>query len=278
MVNLLLAILSSALIAIIMRASSGRVKGDLSMLAVNYAICLALAGIYSGAGIVPEGGSGLAAAAGMGAVNGAFYLASFMMMQTSTRKNGIVLTSLFMKLGLLVPMAVSVVGFGELPTPAQGAGFVIAVGAIVLINFEKGALTAGSKTGLMLLLLLGGGGDAMAKIFETAGPAELDDQFLLFTFAVALLLCAGCVIWKKERPGRRELAYGALIGIPNFFSAKFLLKSLESLEAVIVYPAYSVATILVVTLTGVAVFGERLGKRQWIALAAILAALVLLNI
>lgn len=150
MVNLLLAILGSAMIAVIMRVSTGRVRGNLSMLAVNYVICLVLAGAYSGFGIAAPGTAGLPAAAGLGAVNGFLYLMSFMMMQASTRKNGIVLTSIFMKLGLLVPMAVSVLAFGELPTPAQGVGFIIAVGAIVLINFERGALSAGSRTGLLL--------------------------------------------------------------------------------------------------------------------------------
>ena len=75
-----------------------------------------------------------------------------------------------------------------------------------------------------------------------------------------------------------DMLFGVLIGIPNFFSAKFLLRSLEELPAVIVYPTYSVATILLVTLAGVLVFRERLGKQQWIGLLAIMAALAMLNI
>jgi len=86
------------------------------------------------------------------------------------------------------------------------------------------------------------------------------------------------VIRKKERPGGKELLYGALVGIPNFFSAKFLLGALEALPAVIVYPTYSVATILAVTLAGVFFFRERLTVRRWIAMGGILAALVMLNI
>jgi multidrug transporter EmrE-like cation transporter len=50
------------------------------------------------------------------------------------------------------------------------------------------------------------------------------------------------------------------------------------LPAVIVYPTFSVATILVVTLAGVGLFRERLRKLQWVALAVILAALILLNL
>jgi hypothetical protein len=34
------------------------------------------------------------------------------------------------------------------------------------------------------------------------------------------------MIFKKEKLGKNELIYGILIGVPNFFSAKFLLMAL----------------------------------------------------
>ena len=55
----------------------------------------------------------------------------------STGRNGIVLSSVFMKLGLLVPMTLSVLVFHELPTWTQITGFCIALIAIVLINAKK---------------------------------------------------------------------------------------------------------------------------------------------
>ena len=69
-----------------------------------------------------------------------------------------------------------------------------------------------------------------------------------------------------------------MLGIPNFYSARFLLASMKAVPAVIAYPTFSVGTILTVTLTGVLLFKETLAKRQWIALAIILGALVLLNV
>ena len=82
----------------------------------------------------------------------------------------------------------------------------------------------------------------------------------------------------RQKAGKWEWAFGLLIGIPNFFSAKFLLGALKTIPAVIVYPVYSVATILTVTLAGVLLFREKLEKRQWMALGIILLALVLLNL
>ena len=278
MLYLLLAIISSALVSVTMRLSAGKVAGNTAMLAVNYMTCLAMAAYHSGWNGEILQAPGLGAAVAMGAVNGFFYLSGFVLLQRSVRENGVVLSSVFMKLGLLVPMTVSVVLFREMPSVIQGIGFCVAVTAIVLINWEKGGAGKKVGAGLILLLLTGGAGDAMCKIFEELGEPALSEFFLFCTFGTALVLCFCLVVKKRERIGLREMAYGLLVGIPNFFSAQFLLRALESLPAVIVYPSFSVSTILVVTLAGVCFFRERLKVRQWAALGMILLALALLNL
>ena len=278
MPDLILAICSSAAISLIMRLSSDKVRNNVSMLAVNYLTCLLMAALFTGPGqFFPKDGA-LPRALALGAVHGILYLASFVIFQRSVHRSGVVLSAVFMKLGLLVPMVVSIFLFSEIPGPAQAIGFVLALAAIVLINYETGAAVSGSMSGLLLLLLLGGSADAMSKIFEELGPVHLSAQFLLYTFFTALLLCLGLVWHRKQRFTRWELAYGFAIGIPNFFSARFLLGALEVLPAVIVYPTYSVATLLLITLAGTLFFREQLKKQQWIALGLILLALVLLNL
>lgn len=278
MLYLLLAILSSALVSIIMRLSTDKTSGNISMLAMNYLMCMAVAVGYTGLGNLFPQDADLSKTLGMGVVHGVLYLLSFVLLQLNVKKNGVVLSAIFMKLGLLVPMVVSVYWFGERPGPAQILGFALAVAAIILINFESGQSVMQFRLGLILLLISGGCADVMSKVFEELGAPALSAQFLLYTFLVAFVLCTALMIGKKEQPGKAEVWFGLMIGIPNFFSAKFLLKALESVSAVIAYPTYSVATILVVTLAGVLVFKERLGRRQWMAIAGILVALVLLNL
>ena len=271
---LLLAIFSSAMVSVFMRLGEKRAQ-NIALLAVNYMMCTVLSAAFVPWGRLSTEGLGLTAALGMG--NGVLYLVSFALLQWNVRQNGVVLSSTFMKLGLLVTMLVSVCFYGERPAPVQAVGFFLAVAAIVLINYRKGS-GKGFHMGLVWLLLCGGMADAMSKIFEEAvgsGPAPV---FLLWTFFIALLLCLGLMAKEKQRPGKWELFYGALIGIPNFFSTRFLLGALGQLRAVLVYPAYSVGTILVVTLTGVLAFRETLSKQQWFALGMILVALVLLNV
>lgn len=278
MLNLLLAIASSALVSVTMRLSETKIKNNIAMLAVNYMMCAFLAWAYLGFGSWYPAVPGISLASGLGIFNGVLYLAGFVLLQRNIRSNGVVLSATFIKLGLLVSMVVSVAFFGERPELWQWAGFFLAVAAIVLMNYQPGGEKAGNRWSLILLLLAGGGGDAMSKVFEELGEPALSGHFLLYTFLVALGLCLILFGIRRERAGKWEVLFGLLVGIPNFFSAKFLLGALEDIAAVIVYPVYSVATILAVTVTGVLLFREKLEKRQWAALAIILVALVLLNI
>lgn len=275
---LLLAIVCSAMVSVLMRFSTEKVNGTISMLAVNYLSCLLLAMAFAGGGEAAAGTLGAARAVFMGVVNGVLYLLGFILLQFNVKKNGVVLSATFMKLGLLVPIVVSVCFFKERPASWQVVGFILAVAAILLVNTGEGRSAAGMKAGLILLLLVNGSADAMSKVFEALGDRQWSEYFLLVTFATALLLCVCFGFVKKERPGKWEILFGLLIGIPNYFSARFLLSSLENVSAVVVYPTYSVATILVVSLAGMGLFKERFTKRQGCAVAVILAALVLLNL
>lgn len=278
MLYLLLAILSSTTISLIMRLSSDRVQAKLSMLATNYVICALLSAFYAGFRLYCPQISGFPTTVGLGLIGGVLFLGGFVFLQENTRKNGIVLSSLFMKLGLLVPIVMSVLFFHERPSALQAAGFALAITAILLISLKKDDKGHGFSFSLILLLLFGGGSDAMSKVYEHWGNAVLSQQFLFYTFLTAFVLCLILIVRKRERPRVTELVFGALIGVPNFFSSKFLLASLGQLPAVVVYPSFSVATLLLVTIGGMVFFNERLSKLRWLALALILVALVLLNI
>ncbi|MBR6787221.1 MAG: EamA family transporter [Clostridia bacterium] len=278
MIYLLLAILASSLVSIVMRLTKAHVKNETSLLAVNYLTCIAIAGAYMGAGNTLPGAGG-AWPLGLGAVTGALYLAGFILLQWSVGKNGVVLSSTFMKLGLLVPIVCSIVFLHETPAAMQVIGFVLAVAAVLLINSGKGGEAARSRGVLILLLLTCGTGDFMSKVYEVLGPKALSDQFLFYTFVFAFVLCLALMIRKKEKPGIKELCWGAALGLPNYFSARFILGALgQGIPAVIVYPTFSVATMVVLTIVGVVFFREKLSRREWIGLAMILAALIFLNI
>ena len=277
MFYLILAIVCSSIISLLMRASEKFCKNNLSMLAVNYITCAVLGALYTGPANLFPAQDGLVQAMLLGCIGGALFLGSFMLLQWNTYKNGVVLPTTFMKLGVIIPTMMSVLVFGEKPRLVQVLGVLLAVIAIVLMQ-GKGSSTAKSTIALLLLLVVTGFSNAMSKIFERVGNPALSDHFLLHIFAIAFLMCVALCIVKKQKLAPVDAVCGMLIGIPNYYSARFMLQSLNEVPAVVAYPSYSVSSIVLVTLVGMLLFKEKLGRRKMAALGIILAALVLLNL
>lgn len=278
MIYLILAVLSSSLVSVIMRLSGKYIRNNTAMLSCNYVMCSILSLLYMGSFDVLPMEHGLGFALGLGLVSGVLYLGCFILMQWNVHTNGVALSSTFMKLGIVVPAVMSILLFQEQPTYLQLAGLVIAFAAIVLINMEKGEGRKKHTLGLVALFLGGGICDVCSKIYEVYGQPALKNQFLFYTFFSALVLSILVVLMKKERLSKSDLLFGLLLGIPNYFSARFLLLSLEAVPAVLAYPTFSVATIVVVSVSGLLFFKEKLTKRQTLGIGVILISLILLNI
>lgn len=280
MIYLILAVASSAAISIAMRASEKHVKNEIAMFMSNYLVCMALSfGFMENKAqfISMTGAGGLTIL--LGGLSGVMFLANFLFYKYNMKCNGIVMSATFMKLGVLVPTIMAVAVFGEMPRMTQVLGILIAVGAIVLINFEKDALSKSKHMlWLILLLLLSGFTDSMANVFDKLADPAQKDTYLLATFGTAFLITVILVCTKKINVGKMEFLFGALIGIPNYFSSRFLILSLQEIEAVLVYPTYSVATMITIAVAGVLIFHEKISTKKLCALGLILFALVLLNV
>ena len=278
MLFLILAIFSSAMVAIVMRTAQTKVTNPTGLLAGNYIVCVLMALLLSVPELRSRAFSALPFSIGLGIVNGGIYLGSFALMQWSTRHNGVVLSSMFMKLGVLVSTVISILCFRENPTLLHILGFALALLSILIINYNPGASFSRSSWVLIIMLVMSGMTDVMSKIYEVFGTASLENTFLLFTFFSALCLCLLLMKRRQEHFGKQELLYGALLGIPNFLSSLFLLKALSSVPAMIAFPTYNVAVILVVALAGILLFREQLSRKQCIGGLLICIALALLNL
>ena len=276
MIYLILAILSSALVSVVMRLSQRFSRNGMTMLAANYVMCTAAAMFLAGSPIPAGEGSGLTII--LGCVCGVLYLLGFVLLQWNIRRGGVVLPATFQKLGVLVPTIAAITIFGETPRLTQLLGVGVAVAAIIFMQGRAGKAERSNLPGLLTLLLCGGLSDVMSKVFETWGNPAHGDCFLVFTFLVALVLCASVCAAKKQSVTLPDVLCGLALGVPNYMSARFLLWALREVPAVVVYPTFSVGTIIAVTLAGVLAFREKVGKRKLIALGMILGALVLLNV
>lgn len=277
MLYLIAAIVSSTLITVFMRLSESKSKNELSLLSMNYLSCSLLSFLFMENKCIFPSQDGLSVVLFMGGIGGVLFLSSFLLLKWNVRSNGITLSATFMKLGILVPTVLAAVIYKEDLNAATLFGILLALLAILLLK-EKSSGKAQNTFGLILLLAGGGMADAMSKIFEETSPAALSDHFLFYTFFVAFALCILLVLVKKQRYCVYDVLFGLLIGVPNYFSSRFLLLSLSSIPAVIAYPTFSAGTIALVALFGKTLFKERFTRRKLIALSIILVALALLNL
>lgn len=281
MLYLVIAVVMSSLVAIIMRLSEKHVTNNFAMFSANYFVCALIAFLFAKNKNVFAPHDGLTFALLLGLVSGCLYLVSFMLLKRSISKNGVVLASVFMKLGVLIPAIMAIVFFGEAPTWLQITGFVLAAAAILVIYLEPGADKRAHGSAfiwLILLLIVSGLTESMANIYENLGDPGIKDNFLFFNFAVALLLALSVTLIKRDPVTPKDVLFGVLIGVPNYFCTRFLLLSLGQLPAVVVYPIYNVGAIILIGLAGIFLFKEKLGARKAIGYGLIIAALVLLNI
>ena len=279
MFYLILAIVSSACVSLFMRCGEKKISNNMAMFSANYLVCVILARYFMGNVKVFTVESLSGFAAGLGIVSGILFLGSFVMLQYSIRKNGVILSSVFMKLGIIIPTLAAIVIFGEKPRILQIVGILIAIAAIVMINLEKEESDRKTYKLLLIMLLLAGGiTDSMSNTYDKVGNPEFKDYFLFYTFLAALLCAVALMLVKRKSISVNDLIWGIAIGVPNYFSARFLLLSLGDVPAIIVYPVYSVATIATVSLVSVVMFREKLGRRKIAAIGLILVALVMINV
>jgi drug/metabolite transporter (DMT)-like permease len=303
MLYLLLAIGCSASIALIFRVSETRDMNRYAVTTANYVTaCITavatlvvdgrslpsiggiidslpqLAGAVAGRADLLTGSASQAWAVCVGLVAGVFFFLAFVYYQISVRNHGVSLPGAFAKLGILVPMSLSLVLWQEMPRTIQWLGIALAVGSIVLVNRPADRLRRGLKASLLLLFAFGGLAEFSNKVFQRHGLLEDKAIFLLMTFFVAFVLSLVVTVRKGLPVRRRDILTGVAVGLPNLFSSYFLIEALDRIPAAAVFPAYGAGTILVITLFGAVFMGERLTGRDRAVVALAVLSIVLINL
>ncbi len=237
------------------------------------------AGVMKAGTFSPAGSAGWAVFIGI--PSGVLYFAGFIYLQKAVSDSGVSLAGSFSKMGVLVPMLLAVVLWNEIPTGMQWLGISLALLSILLTNIDlthpAGAM-AGFKPVLLMLFLAVGLSEFSNKVFQRYGVLEMKSLFLFFVFTTALLISVWKVLRQKKKIKASHILTGIAVGVPNYFASFFLILSLSRLKTAIVFPIYSAATIVLISLAGRLFFGERLKARERIAVGFTVAALVLVNI
>lgn len=214
----------------------------------------------------------------VGALAGVFFFLSFIFYQKSVKDNGVGISGTFGKLGILIPMIFSIIIWREYPTSIQWVGIVLSLVSIVVVNLSKQSIRKFDlKPTVLLLFVFGGMAEFSNKIYQQYALNDYKDIFLFTIFFVAFIISITYTVNKKARVTKKDILTGFMVGIPNLFSSYFLIMSLETVRTSVAFPIYSAGSIVLINLGGLLIYRETLARKNQVAIAMTIIALILIN-
>jgi drug/metabolite transporter (DMT)-like permease len=280
MIYLLLSIVSSVLIAVVIRVNEGQGLNRFAVMLFNYLAASAFASVAVDPTALIDHAWSLAPIAAASAL---FFVTAFVVYMAAVSRLGLAVSVTVTRLSVVIPVLGSVLFFTERLNPAQGSGFALALIAIVLFS-ETGKSRireAGKSNGVLLaplLFLLMGAGDFSLKVFREFFSSDLTMSYIFLVFGISTLYTFLIVVVRRVPVDRRTAVGGFLLGIPNFAAAYFILRVLEIFPGAIAFPVNNIGIILLSTATGYLFWRETLRRRTAAAVLLGIGAVILLNL
>ncbi len=216
---------------------------------------------------------------------GSCFLPIFFLIGTSTRLAGLTPTTMANKLSMIIP-----------------AGFAILIGLAPFTWLQFGAIVIGILAVFFSSQNQSGTSDTVSRpylpwlVFVTAGLLDLAIMYVnnkiateesaglfsIHTFAAAaswgLLSLTTLLVLKKDTFQGKAILSGIVLGIPNYFSVYFLLKTLNYFhhDGSFVFPALNLSIILFTAVFSLIVFKEKFSSRLTIGLLLAISSILLL--
>jgi drug/metabolite transporter (DMT)-like permease len=280
MFPLLLTIISSTSIALILKYSGSRRGNPFLLLCGNYftAAVIMLILILSENKLVYATETFL-----FGAGLGLLFFLGFFAFAKAVSTAGASLSAVSSRLSVIIPISLSIIIFGELPSYFQFSGIVLAIVTIIFFYFSIRQFSAGTFQRIdyfyLFVLIVGIGiNDFSFKVFQKWRPGEEKDFFILTIFTFAFLYSLSYILFRKIKFEPHTIKTGIILGIPNVFSSYFLLGALNQLPAIIVYPSINIGIIVLTSLAAFLIWKEELNAYGWWAMGFGMGAIFLLSI
>ena len=205
------------------------------------------------------------------------------------RQGGLAVGWTCVNFGVVVPVVASVVIWGEVPSAQQLAGFALLLPCILLFADLRLQVTGDHKRWTILVAvstLLSGGSSVMVKMASdlpnhlpagTVGTGNLILTYMMFAYAAAAVLLVLSMKKKRIAPRSFDAAFGLAMGLLSLVATWSVIRSLDFLPGIVVFPVKSAGGLVLTAILAVVVWGERLTKRQTCGIAIGALSAVLIN-
>lgn len=216
-------------------------------------------------------------------INGLLFIIGFNIFALSIHSNGLGISSLVQKLSVFATVLAAVL-LGEVLNLTQIIGLLCSIIAIYLIfNINKNDKQISTKSPWLLLLsfILASMIEIVFLLFNKNNTNSLSAVNLTpFIFLFSTIFGLIFLLFQKVRSFTvKEILYGCILGLPNYFSIEFLNKSLqEGIKGAVFFPLLNISVILLSGVVGYLYFKEKYSKLQLIGYAFALIAIILVSI
>ena len=218
---------------------------------------------------------------------GILFFIVFNLYSFGIQKVGISITTVANKMSLIIPVGAALLLYPKSNAfdLLKGIAFLLAIIGIYLSSTTGGKLNFNKKyLWLIVLVFIGQGiSDAIFNDFAQKFPEEGSYLFfmVLFFFAsiTGILILLGQSITSKKPLQLKNLFWGVIFGIPNFFSLVFFLKALEdpNISSAEVFPLVSMGVVVSSSVIGLLIFKEKLTQNNWIGILLSICAIYLFS-
>jgi len=219
---------------------------------------------------------------------GALFIIVFNLMGITTQKNGLSVVSVATKMSVVVPVLFGLLYYNESLGTLKLIGISIALIAVYLTsNKSNQGITVNRKSIVLPILVFIGSGviDTSIKFLEDTYVANNDvPLFSAIIFLAAAIIGFIFIIIQIIRGSFnfefKNIIAGICLGVPNYFSIYFLVKTLRSdiLESSGIFAINNVSIVALSTFAGIFIFKEKLIRKNWIGIALAILSIILISI
>jgi drug/metabolite transporter (DMT)-like permease len=215
---------------------------------------------------------------------GTLFIFIFNVMALTSQRNGLSVAAVAGKMSLVIPVIAGLWLYEESISWMKIAGILLALISVYLTSVKSKEGLKFKKSSLLfpLILFLGSGIiDTTIKYAEITHVSSGDESlFSAICFVMAFAIGVVVLIYEatqKRFINLRSITAGIILGIPNYYSIYFIIKTLKNgMESSVVYPINHVGTVLFTSLLGILLFKEKLIPKNYIGIVAAIAAILMI--
>ena len=218
---------------------------------------------------------------------GTLFISIFNIYALGIQKIGIATSSVINKMSFVVPVVFSIIFYeNEVFSLSILFGVLLALLGIYLSSTNNSSFNFDKKYLWIILIIFFGQGLVDIVLNDSKFYIPKDENILFFLILFISATTAGILIlFAKKQISHikiKNLLWGAIFGIPNFFSIFYFLKALQSDyfidKSYLIFPLTSVGIVVTTTFLGVLIYKEILTKRNLIGITIAVISILIISL